>query len=100
MKLKAGADRVTVGERMENLAQTVTSVGPGGIGDAHAHLAVMARTAEADEPVMDCGVRCVARGTYDSYQGADVTTQAAALVYDVELATFPYAERGYLLRVG
>jgi hypothetical protein len=49
MKLKAGADRVTVGERMENLAQTVTSVGPGGIGDAHAHLAVMARTAEAHE---------------------------------------------------
>jgi hypothetical protein len=34
---------------MENLAQTATSVGSGDIGCAH--LALMARTAEADEPL-------------------------------------------------
>ena len=49
MTFKAAADRVTVGERMENLAQTATSVGSGDIGCAH--LALMARTAEADEPL-------------------------------------------------
>jgi hypothetical protein len=34
---------------MENLAQTATSIGSGDIG--YAHLGVMARTAEAHEPL-------------------------------------------------
>jgi hypothetical protein len=41
---------------MENLAQTVISVGSGDIGSAH--LAVMARTAEADEPRTRALNRC------------------------------------------
>jgi ornithine cyclodeaminase/alanine dehydrogenase-like protein (mu-crystallin family) len=49
MKFNAAADRVAVRERMENLAQTATSVGSGDIG--YTHLAVMARTAEPDEPL-------------------------------------------------
>lgn len=66
MTFNAAGDRVTVGERMENLAQAVPSVGSGDVG--YARLAVMARTAAVNGLLDPSG--CTSAGQGNQKNGA------------------------------